>query len=136
MTNQMKDRLGNNHTGQHLAKEAGYCLSDKAMDALKRHTERYSDMLLNRAFQAAKHNQADVTSAADIEIAARELVRARGGRISKLSGVLGGALIGAAASEALSIIPTAQASEVATFVLGGGAAVLGAFLLAFHISKD
>jgi histone H3/H4 len=95
---------------EELVNTSAYVLSDNAVDALQRHVKLYKEMLLDRASQAAKHSQSDITSAADIDLAARELVRARSGRISRLAGLLGGVLMGAAASDALTIIPTAPSS--------------------------
>ena len=95
----------------------------------------YITSLVRTATNTARRHRADIVSLSDVQKAADYLSSDPAARFSRHIGTVGGILVGAAVSNALTMVTT----EVLT-VTGVAVTVVltlvGAFMVAFHIARD
>lgn len=96
----------------------------------------YISSLFVESQKTAKRHKADNISASHVESATKYLVKNSESKISRLWGILGGTLLGAAVSNLLSMTVLGQQFNttglVTTIILG----IVGSFLVGINIMKE
>ena|SRR6218665_58609 len=108
----------------------------KGYDIFKEKIGIYIGSLYLESQKTAKRHKADTISKSHVETASSYLIKNHDSKISKLSGVLGGVLLGAAVSNLLAMTVLGQAFNtlgiVTTIVLG----IIGSFMVGINMVKE
>ena len=109
-------------------------LTPEADRELRNGISEYAIELANESARVSKRNKTDVISAVHVTRARRNLLTAQPSGISKHSGLIGGAFLGAALSN-MSTVVTPNPEPLVN-LLTFGFALVGTFLVAVHICRD
>ena len=112
--------------------------STPASSMLKDKISEYIVQLIMESIQVSKRHRADTVSAAHVEQASDDLARGLSRRFFRYVGAGGGILLGTSLAPFLWIsAPNAPAQySIPGLVVSGVLALLGAFMIAFHIARE
>jgi hypothetical protein len=109
--------------------------SENAFTVLKEKISDYIGQLVSESSKVAKRYRADTISAAHVDRASEYLVANTSRRFFRHLGTLGGLLLGASLSNLLSMTTSATYTTLG-IVITTALGLIGAFMVATHISKD
>lgn len=120
-------------TTQNIANEP---FSKKAFNKFKEKIGIYISALYIESLKTAKRHKTDNISESHVETASSYLIKNSDSKISKLSGIVGGAFLGATVSNIIAMTALGQTFStvglVTTIILG----ILGSFLIGINLMKD
>ncbi|HLK51097.1 MAG TPA: hypothetical protein VKT49_23305 [Bryobacteraceae bacterium] len=112
--------------------------SSAAFATLKDKISEYIVQLIMESIQVSKRHRADTVSAAHVEQATDDLAAGVSRRFFRYVGAGGGILLGTALAPFLSVAATNQPVQynIPGMVVSGALALLGTFMIAFHIARE
>jgi hypothetical protein len=112
--------------------------SPPAFSTLKDKISEYIVQLIMESIQVSKRHRADTVSAAHVEQASDDLASGVSRRFFRYVGAGGGILLGTSLSPFLSVsAPNTPAQySIPGLVVSGALALLGIFMIAFHIARE
>jgi len=111
--------------------------SAPAFSMLKDKISEYIVQLIMQSIQVSKRHRADTVSAAHVEQASDDLASGVSRRFFRYVGAGGGILLGVSIAPFLSVSGNAIAQySVPGLVVSGALALLGTFMIAFHIARE
>jgi hypothetical protein len=110
--------------------------SPPAFSALKDKISEYIVQLIMESIQVSKRHRADTVSAAHVEQASDDLASGVSRRFFRYVGAGGGILLGTSISPFLSVSNSPAQASIPGMVVSGALALLGIFMIAFHIARE
>jgi hypothetical protein len=109
--------------------------SKNAFSVLKEKISDYIIQLVSESSKVARRYRADTISATHVDRASEYLITSTSRKFFRHLGTLGGLLLGASLSNLLSMTTSATYTTLG-IVITTGLGLIGAFMVATHISKD
>jgi formate-dependent nitrite reductase membrane component NrfD len=112
--------------------------STAAFATLKDKISEYIVQLIMESIQVSKRHRADTVSAQHVEQASDDLASGVSRRFFRYVGAGGGILLGVSLAPFLSVATTNQTVQynIPGMVVSGALALLGTFMIAFHIARE
>jgi hypothetical protein len=96
----------------------------------------YVSSLYNESLKTARRHKADTISESHVNNASSYLIKNIDSKISKLTGILGGTLLGATISNLLALTVLGQSFNTLGLVLTSILGVIGSFLIGINLMKE
>ena len=112
--------------------------SGSAFGVLKDKISEYIVQLIMESIQVSKRHRADTVSAAHVEQASDDLASGVSRRFFRYVGAGGGILVGISVAPFLAISTTGAPVQynIPGMIVSGALALLGTFMIAFHIARE
>lgn len=108
----------------------------KAFEKFKAKIGVYISSLYNESLKTARRHKTDNISESHVDTASSYLIKNRDSKVSKLLGILGGALLGAAISNIFALTILGQLFNTLGLVMTIVVGVIGGFLIGINLMKD